>query len=216
MMLARRKNLSKTKQTSAQEDRARSKTLAKVVQLGRSLCKPLPQSDARLGELVALSVGIGAIMRQLSPPGTVPSFDPYSNKYLRVPDAETLATFLKQARQVYRKAHDNTSRRGRPSDEENAFMSLLQLEREQGCVPSQGEIIRTLMELKLSGNTAYKYAKLYRLSLRWTRDQTQLTETEQKWFARNNGIDSCWRLYWMRLYLHHKCKLEEMGGSELF
>lgn len=207
-------NLSKTKRASAQEDWAWTKTIARIEELGRSRNKLLTKST--VDTVVAIAVGIMTVTERLFPPGTVPSVRENSNKDLRVPDAESLLVFLKQARKVYREAHCHTSQRGRRTEEIDAFMTLLKLSSESGGMPTQGEMVRALMGINLSQNTAYKYAKLYRLSLRWSRDQTQFTDAERQWFAKNKGINSWKRLYCMRLYLHHKRLLEETGGSELF
>ncbi len=204
------KNLSKTKRASAPEDRALSKTLAGVEKIGRSPNKVM--------RLAAAMEGMTAVAERLSPPGTVPSFREDSNKYLRVPDVETLEDFLKQAKKVYREAHSHTPQRGRPTWEIDAFYTLLELSSKSGGVPTQGKMVSTLMEkpIKLSKNTAYRYAKLYRLSLRWSRGQIQFTDAERQWIAKNKGTDSWSTLNLIRLYLRYKRRWEEEGGDEMF
>lgn len=208
-------HLSKPEWTSSQEDRAWSKALAKVEELGRILSSST-LTKSTVDTVVATTVGAMAVLEKLLPSSTVQSLRQNSKKYLRVADAESLADFLKLAKQVYRKIHSHAPKRGRRPEEINAFMCLLRLSTEASSEPTQAEMVKTLMALNLSKNTAYKYAKLYLLSLRWDRNYTQFTQAERRWFIKNKGIASWSNLFWMSGYLHYKRQLDERGGSELF
>lgn len=114
---------------------------------------------------------------------------------LSVPDAWTMKEFLANAKQVYRVAHLPHLTRGRRS-EENAAIDHLSLMRshELGPPPTQGAMIKWLIdELKLSKNTAGKYAKLYRLS---RQDTARFSQAEQRWLRKNFGSESLTLAWW--------------------
>lgn len=202
------------KQSTNDEDRAWMKALTEIEELGRSLSNP-PLTKSTVDTMVAIAVGSMAVVQNIFPPGTIPSIRQDPIEYLRVPDAETLSVFLKQAKEVYRKTHGRALKRGRRPEEMNAFMTLLRYGSSQQGVTTQGEMVKALMEQNLSKNTAYKYAKLYHLSLRWSRGQAQFTDAERQWLTQNKETD-LWRKWRLLDYLNRKRQLEEMGGSELF
>lgn len=114
---------------------------------------------------------------------------------LSVPYAWLMKEFLAKAKQVYREAHPPHLKRGRRS-EENAAIDHLRLMRshELGPPPTQGAMLKWLMaELKLSKNTAGKYAKLYRLS---RQDTARFSQAEQRWLCKEFGAESLSPAWW--------------------
>ena len=183
------KNLSATKQDSAQLDREWVETLAKVEDLGRSLIKPSPEDDPTVTKGVALGVGVSEVMKILFPPGTV--------RHLSVPDASSLVVFLKQAKKVYRETHNLNRRRGRRSEEALAIKNLNTLSDELGRQPTRGQMVTALMKLNLSKNTAHKYARLYRLS---KQHGTRFSKADRQWLCKNFGSESLSQLWWIERY----------------
>lgn len=206
-------HLSKMYRASQNDAPAMSRTIAVLEEFGRSL-SDTQLTDDTVDSVVALGLGTMTVLQKLFPPGTVPSI---RKDYLQVADGESLEGFLERAKEAYREAHGHTPKRGRKTEDIDAFMTLLELSAKSKDILKQNEMVKALMKINsLSKNTSYKYAKLFLLSLRWTPDQTKFTDAERLWFAKNNGFVSRSRLWWMSRYLNRLHRLEEIGGAELF
>lgn len=113
---------------------------------------------------------------------------------LSVPDAWTMEEFLKKAKQVYREAHPPHLTLGRRAVESVAIDKLTDFWYESGRQPTQGAMIKLLIDdLKLSKNTAGKYAKLYRLS---RQDMARLSQADQRWLCKKFGSESLSPGWW--------------------
>ena len=111
-----------------------------------------------------------------------------------VPDAWTMGEFLEKAKQAYREAHPPHLKRGRRAVETVAIDRLSYFSDQFGRQPTQGAMITLLIdELKLSKNTAGKYAKLYRLS---RQDTARFSQAEQRWLRKNFGSESLTLAWW--------------------
>lgn len=113
---------------------------------------------------------------------------------LSVPDALTMEEFLEKAKQVYREAHPPPHKPGRRSVESVAIDKLSYFSDELGWQSTQGAMIKLLIDdLKLSKNTAGKYAKLYRLS---QQDTARLSQADQRWLRKSFGSESLSPAWW--------------------
>jgi hypothetical protein len=114
-------------------------------------------------------------------------------EYLSVLDAWTENEFLENARQVYRAAHLPNRMRGRRSEENSAIGNLIVRSHELGRKLTRGEMTKLLIHLKLSKNTASKYARLYYLS---KQEIAGISQVDQKWLCKEFGIESPSEAWW--------------------
>jgi hypothetical protein len=107
--------------------------------------------------------------------------------------APTERQFIRNAVIAFRKANESISKRGRTSEENVCMARLMALSHELGRDPTHAEMITRLMKckvgiLKVSKNTAHKYARLYRL---WLQEPQGLSKTDLNWLRRNFGVGAC-------------------------
>jgi hypothetical protein len=146
-----------------------------------------PKDDNVIDRVVASATESSEIIRQVN------EYRLAHPPMLSVPDASSEKEFIKKAKQVYREAHSPHKKRGRGSEESDAIMCLAKLPVESAKSPTQGEMVKALIKLKLSKNTAYKYAKLYGLS---RRGPSRFTDKDRQWLAKNMGRESLTQEWW--------------------
>lgn len=116
--------------------------------------------------------------------------------FLSVPDAWTENEFIENAKQVYRSAHIHNRKRGRRSEEGFAIHNLIKLSHELGLQPTQGAMIKSLMKLNLSKNTAGRYARLYKLYCLSRQDIVRFSQADQQWLCKEFGSESLSPAWW--------------------
>ena len=176
---------------------------------GRDLAPTLSQDFA--GSIAATALGRAEIVRRI---GQIRATTP---PMLLVPDAGSLARFLKNARVVYRQAHP-PSKRGPKFLEGKALVVISDLEKTLRRRPTRKEIIARLTDnVKYGANTvsprtAEKCSKLYFLI---NRRKWKVSKAEARWLRKNFGPKSVSPHWWSdkrRQWLHDR--LDATGLSK--